>query len=191
MEIKNKVARNTVIILDKKSAQPKGAQKYYFGAGWDPVGQTTDLDLSVIQIGDNGKAIPNGLIYYDNQKGPGIQLSEDNRTGEGEGDDEFVNIDTAKLSPNVKGLIIAIVAYSGDNFAKVANPHINGRDGDNAKAEEIFTFPIQDGVASDSTVLIACELTKEGDEWSLKTVGEFRSYGQGGQAFTKLLNSYA
>lgn len=183
--------KNSFIAIDKESKQEAGKQVYYFGAGWDAVGAGSDLDLFVLPLGENGKALPNSLVYYANQKAPGIQLSEDNTTGEGDGDDEDVIINTAELNPDVKGLVIGIVCFKGDDFSKVANPHIRGCDGDNETANEIFQYPIKENAESGDTVLIACELKKEGNEWGLKAIGDFKRFGQGTSAFTALFNSFA
>src|SRR5689334_20127797 len=100
-----------------KAAAEAGASKpltkVIAGAGWDmKSGEDVDLDLLTIKLGADGKAIAdangNGtnadeaVSFYGNLKTNGTEHSGDNLTGEGDGDDETVTINTSELEPEVK-----------------------------------------------------------------------------------------
>jgi stress response protein SCP2 len=69
------------------------------GLGWDARvtdGQAFDLDASVFLVGEDGKsAVRRAFRFYNNTTSPdgAVQHQGDNRTGEGDGDDEQVKIE--------------------------------------------------------------------------------------------------
>ena len=165
--------------LDAISIQPKGSNKYYFGMGWDVDNGEADLDLCVA-LTESGKV--KHFVYYDNKSAPGVQLSNDNRTGEGEGDDEWAKIDTAALPSNIDGIEIGVAIYDGPDFKEVANPHIRWCDGDNESSPQMGDFPIKDSAFAGDTVLHVVTLQKTGSGWMLKADGVFHSKGKGSAA---------
>lgn len=78
------------------------------GLGWDARvtdGQAFDLDASVFLVGDDGKVLSDShFVFYNNTTSPdgAVQHQGDNRTGEGDGDDEQVKIELAKVGAEVK-----------------------------------------------------------------------------------------
>ncbi len=161
-----------------------GGKKFYFGASWDTTKGETDLDLCVVYL-KGGKATD--VIYYGKKTGPGVQLSEDNRTGAGDGDDEWAKIDVSALPADCDGLAIGVIVYAGTDFATVANPLIRGCAGSDEKAPEIFRFPIKDTAFDGDTVLVAARLKKGGnDQWLLEAIGKFYAKGKGAGALKAL-----
>ncbi|GEM_PF-3075188 len=173
------IEKGGIVNLAKETVQPAGSQKFYFGAGWDKTGGGTDLDLMAALLVD-GKVVD--LAYFGQKTLPGAKLSDDNRSGEGAGDDEFLIIDVDNLPSNVNGIAIGIAVYSGDDFASVANPHIRGCDGASATDTQIFDFPIKDTAFANDTVLHAATLQKGGAGWMLKAIGTFHAKGKGTDA---------
>lgn len=128
-----------------KAAADAGAaaplSKVVFGAGWDMKGdKAVDLDLMLIQLGADGKAIPdannNGanadeaVTFYGNLKTAGTEHSGDNTTGEGEGDDETITATIADLSPATKELVAVVASFSGESFSDVENVKLRLVNGD-------------------------------------------------------------
>jgi tellurium resistance protein TerD len=78
------------------------------GLGWDARvtdGQAFDLDASVFLVGEDGKVLSDShFVFYNNTTSPdgAVQHQGDNRTGEGDGDDEQVKIELAKVGADVK-----------------------------------------------------------------------------------------
>ena len=78
------------------------------GLGWDARvtdGQDFDLDASVFMVGDDGKVLSDShFIFFNNKTSPcgAVEHQGDNRTGEGDGDDEQVKISLNTLPADVK-----------------------------------------------------------------------------------------
>lgn len=71
-------------------------QKIRVGLSWDvaSVGKNVDLDVSVVQTGAEKKV----AFFNDRAAISGVSLSEDNRTGQGAGEDEFAKFDATKTA---------------------------------------------------------------------------------------------
>lgn len=74
------------------------------GLGWDTNkydgGSDFDLDASVFLLGANGKVLRDeDFVFYNNLNGRNgaVVHTGDNRTGEGDGDDEAIIIDFTKI----------------------------------------------------------------------------------------------
>ncbi len=69
------------------------------GLGWDvrtTTGADFDLDASALVCGADGKVIDDShFVFFNNLKSPdgSVEHTGDNLTGEGEGDDESINVD--------------------------------------------------------------------------------------------------
>ena len=102
------------------------------GGSWDPavIGETADLDLSAFLLGDNGKVlrIPEDIIYFKNMQARGISLDGDNRTGEGDGDDETIQINLKEIEPRVKSIIFIITIFNAkeknQTFGMIKNAQV-------------------------------------------------------------------
>jgi len=184
------LAKGEKINLTSSSVQPKDApQSFYFGCGWNPKpGISWDLDLCVA-LTSGGKLVD--FVFYGKKATGGVQLSEDNRTGEGDGDDEFVKIDTSKLDPSIDGIHIGVGVYTGTDFSQVEKPHIRGCDGIDATAPQIFTFEVTEMAGRGDTVLHAADVKKVGNSWMLTTKGEFKRSGNGIDAINGFKNLFA
>lgn len=146
-----------------KAAADAGAKaplsKVIFGAGWDMKGdKDVDLDLLTIQLGADGKAIPdannNGsnadeaVTFYGNLSTKGTQHSGDNLTGEGEGDDETITVTVADLSPETKEIVAIVASFSGEKFSEVENVKLRLVNGDdNTELAAYTNTDLGDGVA--------------------------------------------
>lgn len=88
--------------IDLTKTNP-GLTRAIIGLGWDinqyDGGAGFDLDASAFMADDNGKVINDvDFIFYNNLIHPsgGVEHTGDNRTGEGDGDDEQIIIDFTK-----------------------------------------------------------------------------------------------
>ena len=117
-----------------KEAGPAGLTDVVVGLGWDArttTGTEFDLDGSAIVVDASGKVIDDGFfVFYGNLASPDgtVQHTGDNLTGEGEGDDESINVDLSTLSQNVERVVVAVSIYEapqrGQSFGQVANAFI-------------------------------------------------------------------
>ena len=83
------LSKGSVLDLTKQAPALKNC---VLGGGWDMAvaGPTADLDLAAFLVEESGRVaqVPNDVIFFNNMSAAGIRLEGDNRTGEGEGDDE-------------------------------------------------------------------------------------------------------
>lgn len=103
------------------------------GLGWDikqyDSGADFDLDASIFLLDNTGKcAHDSDFIFYNNLSSGGVTHSGDNRTGEGEGDDEAVTIEFEKVPSYVEKIVVTVTIYEaqarGQNFGQVANAFV-------------------------------------------------------------------
>lgn len=122
-------------------------------------------------------------MYFGNRTAPGVQLSEDNTTGEGEGDDENIVINTALVASEINSIVIGLAAYAGADLHSAPNPHFRVCDGSEEVSPQIGDVVVGDDAVSGNTVLKAFTLTRGQDgNWSLENNAEFHSMGQGSAA---------
>lgn len=174
------------IKLDIKDKAGAAVKNLYVGAGWDFPGTPVDLDLVAACL-SNGKLIAaTRLVYFGNKTEPGVQLSEDNTTGEGDGDDENMLIDFSKVEADVDSIAIGICAYAGADLSTAQNVHLRGVNGNKATDPQIFAAPMQTASSGD-TVLHAVNLKKGSDGWTVENVNAF--YKKGNR--TKAIQGFA
>lgn len=119
-------------------------KKIAVGLGWDvrqTGGPAFDLDASAFMLDGNGK-LPSDkfFVYYGNLKSPehSVVHQGDNLTGEGEGDDEVINIDLAQIPSNINKIVFTVTIYQAEqrkqHFGMVDNTFIRVIDVDNTSA---------------------------------------------------------
>ncbi|GGG00156.1 chemical-damaging agent resistance protein C [Rhodococcoides trifolii] len=149
------------------------------GLGWDvrsTSGGDYDLDASAIGLNPSKKALGDlWFVFYNNLKSPdgAIEHTGDNRTGEGDGDDEVINIDLRALSPEVDSIVFPVSIHDADaqrqNFGQVVNAFIrvvNQNDG-----KEIARFDLSED-ASTETAMVFGEIYRRGGEWKFRAIGQ-------------------
>jgi tellurium resistance protein TerD len=161
------------------SKEAPGLTKVTVGLGWDPRatdGADFDLDASVFLCGENDK-IRNDLdfVFYNNMKGGdgSVEHTGDNRSGEGDGDDEAVNVDLSKVPADVKKLVFAVTIHEAEprkqNFGQVANAFMRVVNADGGK--EIARYDLSEDYSIE-TAMIFGEVYRHGNEWKFKAVGQ-------------------
>lgn len=149
------------------------------GLGWDSRvtdGQAFDLDASVFMVGDDGKVLSDSSFIFFNNKTSAcgsVEHQGDNRTGEGDGDDEQVKISLSQVPAEVKKLVFAVTIYDAEarkqNFGMVSNSYMRIFNNDNGT--EIARFDLSED-ASTETAMVFGELYRNGAEWKFKAVGQ-------------------
>ena len=149
------------------------------GLGWDARvtdGAGFDLDASVFMVGDNGKVLSDASFIFFNNKTSAcgsVNHMGDNRTGEGDGDDEQVKVELSKIPAEVKKLVFAVTIYDAEarnqNFGMVSNSYMRVVNHDNGS--EIARFDLSED-ASTETAMIFGELYRHNAEWKFKAVGQ-------------------
>lgn len=99
-----------------------GLKQIIVGLGWDANkydGDDFDLDASAFLLGANGKVKSDkDFIYFNNKKHPSgaVQHMGDNLTGSGNGDDEQIIVDLAKIPDDIEKVAFAVTIYIGELY---------------------------------------------------------------------------
>ena len=164
--------------------------KVDLGLGWNPRatdGKAFDLDAVAFLTGEDGKVRLDGEFIFFNQKvSPcgSVTHNGDNRTGDGDGDDETISVDLSKVPQEVAKIVFAVTIHegqqNGQNFGMVDKAYIRVINQD-ANAEELARFDLsEDG--STETAMIFGELYRHNGEWKFKAVGQGFNGGLGALA---------
>ena len=164
-----------------------GLKKIMVGLGWDvnafDSGADFDLDAVAFMTGDNGKCpTEREFIFYGNLEHPSGALKHmgDNLTGEGEGDDEQIEVDLMKIPGNVSKVAFAVTIYDADvrrqNFGQVSNAFI--RIVDEVSGQELIRYDLGEDFSIETAIVVG-ELYKNNGEWKFNAIG---SGFQGGLA---------
>ena len=164
--------------------------KVDLGLGWNPRatdGKAFDLDAVAFLTGEDGKVRLDGEFIFFNQKvSPcgSVTHNGDNRTGDGDGDDDTISVDLSKVPQEVAKIVFAVTIHEGQqnsqNFGMVDKAYIRVINQD-ANAEELARFDLsEDG--STEVAMIFGELYRHSGEWKFKAVGQGFSGGLGALA---------
>lgn len=152
-----------------------GLTKVFIGTGWDVKegGKTMDADLMSVSLKADGKVRGNQDVIYFSQlgkDGDAIWHSGDNLTGEGEGDDEVINVDLSKVAPEIVKISFIVNIYDaakkGQSLADLDNAHIRAVNAENN--EELANFKVTDTAG---TTINFCHLVRVGGEWEFQADG--------------------
>ncbi|HOY23039.1 MAG TPA: TerD family protein [Cellvibrio sp.] len=156
-----------------------GLKKLLVGLGWDPRatdGKEFDLDGSVFLLNATGKARSDAdFIFYNNLKSAdgSVAHSGDNRSGQGDGDDETVTIDLDKVPADVDKISVCVTIHDAaarnQNFGMVSKAFIRCINGGDNK--EIARFDLSED-SSVETAMIFGEIYRAGAEWKFKAIGQ-------------------
>ena len=149
------------------------------GLGWDPVkaggflgkmfggGAEIDLDASCILLNSDYQKID--LVWFRQLKSQdgSIKHSGDNRTGEGEGDDETINVDLQCLPASVKYLIFTVNSFTGQTFEKVEKAYCRVVNGSNNTEVARFNLSEKGG----HTGIVMASLARVNGDWEFKAIG--------------------
>ncbi len=153
--------------------------KITMGLGWDSVKkkglfgfgtktETIDLDASCIMFDEQNKAVDFVWFRQLKSRDGSIVHTGDNRTGEGEGDDEQIVVELPRVPANVKSLIFTVNSFTGQNFSQVENAYC--RIVNAANNQEIARFNLS--VQGAHTAQIMAKLYRHGGEWKMHAIGE-------------------
>ena len=154
-------------------------KRILIGLGWD-VNQYDgesdfDLDASIFLTKANGKVgSDNDFIFYGNleHKTKCVIHTGDNRTGDGDGDDEVIKVNFDSIPPDYTSLSVAVTIYDADqrlqNFGMVSNAYV--RVVDKETGEELIRYDLSEDFSTETAIVVA-EIYKKNGEWKFKAVG--------------------
>jgi tellurium resistance protein TerD len=159
------------------------------GLGWDArstSGADFDLDASALLVGSSGKVLSDAhFVFFNNLKSPegSVEHTGDNLTGEGEGDDETINVELPGVPLEVQKIVFTVSIYEAEQrsqaFGQVSNAYI--RVVDRATGTELARYDLSED-ASTETAMIFGEVYRRDAEWKFRAVGQGYASGLRGIA---------
>jgi tellurium resistance protein TerD len=167
------------------SKEAPGLDVIMIGLGWDvraTDGKDFDLDASAFLLKADGKVRNDAdFCFYNNKDVGGAVIHQgDNRTGEGEGDDEQIKIVLSKVPAEIEKIAIAVTIHEGEangqSFGQVSNAFI--RSVNDSNNTEIVRYDLSED-ASVETAMILGEVYRNAGEWKFRAVGQGYKGGLG------------
>ncbi|WP_301123040.1 TerD family protein [Mycolicibacterium fortuitum] len=161
------------------------------GLGWDPIKQRgmfgnrtpdIDLDASAVLFAD-GQLVD--VCYYGQlaSKDGSIRHTGDNLTGEGEGDDEVINVDLSRIPAYVTTVMFIVTSYKGHTFDQLSNAFC--RLVDATTNAELARYTLQ-GANMRYTAMVMAKFFRAGNEWKLQAIGDGMQAKHPGEAAPQL-----
>lgn len=156
-----------------------GLSNVIVGLGWDTNkydgGASFDLDAAAFLVSASGKvSSDNDFIFYNNPKDAAGSVTHlgDNKTGEGEGDDEQIRIELNKVPSSVEKINFTVTIHEAversQNFGQVSNAFI--RILNENSNEELIRYDLSEDYSIETAVVVA-ELYRNNGEWKFSAVG--------------------
>ena len=149
------------------------------GLGWDARstdGQDFDLDASAFLLTSAGKVRGDAdFIFYNNLKSTdgSVLHTGDNRTGEGDGDDEALKIKLDQIPAEVDKIVFVVTIHDAtvrrQSFGQVSGAFIRLVNDDNH--QEVARYDLTED-ASTETAMLFGELYRHNTEWKFRAVGQ-------------------
>ena len=161
------------------SKEAPSLTKLVVGLGWDTRstdGKDFDLDASVFLLNDAGKIRSEGdFVFYNQLRSAdgSVEHTGDNRTGAGDGDDEQIKIDLARVPADVQKVSITCTIDQADarqqNFGQVGNAFV--RLVNEANNQEIVRYDLGEDFSTETAVIFG-EVYRHNSEWKFRAVGQ-------------------
>ncbi len=156
-----------------------GLSKVVVGLGWDvnafDTGGDFDLDAAAFLLTDTGKVSKSeDFVFYGNLTHPSgsVQHLGDNLTGAGDGDDEQIKVELAKVPDNITKIAFTVTIYEAEqrrqNFGQVNNAFI--RIYNEVTGEEMLRYDLGEDFSIETAAVFG-ELYKNGGEWKFNAIG--------------------
>lgn len=178
------------ISLDKEAGNT--LSKIIMGLGWDPIkkkglfgfggAQTqVDLDASCLMFDDQKNVVDTVWFRQLKSRDGSIQHTGDNRTGDGDGDDEQILVNLSQVPSQVTALVFLVNSFTGQNFSQIDNATCRILNGQNNQEIARYNLSCQ----GSHTAQIMAKLYRHNGEWKMHTIGENCS----GPTFQELMPS--
>ena len=180
--------------LSLKKEDGNSLTKVCIGLGWDPVKQgpgkggflqglfgssnepDIDCDASVFMLKQGKLVDKNDIVCYFNlkHKSGAVRHGGDNLTGDGDGDDEQIQVDLSRVLSDYDRLIFVVNIYESarrhQQFGMIENAFI--RIVDEHTGHEFCKFNLSDRAMYDGkTGMIFGEIYRHNDEWKFSANG--------------------
>lgn len=153
--------------------------KLSFGLGWDvrsTTGADFDLDASALLLGGTGTVLSDQhFVFYNNLTSPdgSVHHTGDNLTGEGDGDDEVIEVDLTLVPAQVQRIVFPVSIHDahtrGQSFGQVTNAFI--RVVDAVRGNEVARFDLTEDASTETAMVFGELYLREGD-WKFRAIGQ-------------------
>lgn len=164
--------------LSLSKAEPN-LKNILIGLGWDErvtAGNEFDLDASAFLLKADGKVRgDHDFIFYNQLKSQdgSVEHTGDNRSGQGDGDDESIKVDLSNVPAEIERIVITVTihdaAQRSQTFGQVANAFI--RVVNQANQNEIVRFDLGEDYSTE-TAMVFGEVYRHNGEWKFRAVGQ-------------------
>lgn len=140
-------------------------KKGFFGFGGGQV--DVDLDANALMFDASGQLLDVVWFRQLQSKDGSVRHSGDNRTGQGDGDDETITVDLTRLPAAVTTVIFSVNNYTGQDFGQVENAYcrlVNTQGG-----QEIARYNLS--VQGNHSAMILASLKRQGGDWAMTAIG--------------------
>merc|ERR1712054_520660 len=111
-----------------------------------------DLDVSAVLMDQDGNDLEAVFFGRLESEEHGVQHTGDNLTGEGDGDDEQIVANLARIGPRCHSVFFVVNIYTGGkNFTQVANPYC--RVVDDASGSELCRYALRDAGTENGLII--------------------------------------
>jgi tellurium resistance protein TerZ len=150
------------------------------GLGWDAVKKSggffgfgggsaeIDLDASCLLFDENKQVLDSVWFRQLRSRDGSITHTGDNRTGDGDGDDEQIIVNLNSVPANIKSLVFTVNSFTGQDFSQVANAFC--RIVDKSSGKEIARYDLS--VQGRHSAQIMAKLYRHNGEWKMHAIGE-------------------
>lgn len=173
------LSKNQTVSLKKESSS---LDKIHFGLGWDPVkrekkgffgalfggasSDSIDLDASCVMLDATGKKLDVVWFRQLKSKCGSVVHTGDNLTGDGDGDDEVINVQLSKLPTDVEYLVFTVNSFRGQTFNDVENAFCRVVD---HTGKELSHYKLTE--QGSHTGIIIATLRRNGGSWDFTAQG--------------------
>lgn len=186
------LAKGQKISLEKSS--DAGLSRVIMGLGWDAkkvksggflgmfskeTTQSIDLDASCGMFDAAGAQTDTVWFRQLQSKCGSVSHTGDNRTGDGDGDDEQIIVELGRVPTNVKHLVFVVNSFTGQSFDQIDNATCRLVDARGNK--ELLRYELSGSGSHNAQVML--RLYREGGGWQVHAIGEKAS----GRTFEALL----
>ena len=166
-----------------------GLTNILIGLGWDTRatdGDDFDLDASAYMLSSAGKVRSDADFIFYNQPvsaDGSVKYLGDNRTGEGDGDDEQITVDLSHVPSDVDKLVIGVTINEAEarrqNFGMVSQAFV--RVVNAADDSEIVRYDLSEDFSVETAIVFG-EVYRHSGEWKFRAVGQGFQGGIGAMA---------
>ena len=155
-----------------------GLARVIMGLGWDVAmkkglfgsrpGAPVDLDASCAMFDAQGELVDTVWFGQLKSRDGSVVHTGDNRTGDGDGDDEQIKVDLTQLPASVSTLVFTVNSFTGITFEKIENATCRIVDQDTNA--ELARYELSG--SGTHTAQIMAKITQSGGAWTMTAIGE-------------------